>query len=1138
LLDNDHSLIQAANLQVVEDDESTNFLRGGHELATSRIFMRSMRFKKYVILFVQILASVGSAYAQLNIAPLILGQNALSTDENVAVIIPFEALQVLDLNDPYPNGFSMSVQPGSNYTVNEREITPDRNYHGRLTVPVSVNDGQDESNTFAFRIDVREVDNVAPVITGNNPLSVTAGMPITLRLEDLIVTDPDNTYPDDFTLEVFNGPNYDRSDATVTPDAGFSGSLMVRVRVDDGEDKSDNFDVSITVTAPPNVVPVIKSQSTLTTAADTPITLKLADLTVDDSDGDYPNGFTLTLHDGAHYTFSNLTITPEAGYAGPLTVPVSVNDGEAESALFDVTITVTPKPNEKPVIDDQDVLSTFIATPLTLRLENFKVTDADNSYPDDFTLKIYPGTGYSFSGTTITPNVLFLGTLSVPVTVYDGHTESDRFDAKIQVTLFPNVAPRITGQDALDATAGSSLTVLLGNLRVTDPDDTYPTGFTLSLYNGPNYTVNGTTINIAAGFAGTLTVPVSVNDGETESERYDLKIAVSEPVNIPPTITAQTSVETNEDQGVNLVLGMLTVNDPDNPGYPNGFTLKLQPPPGNAKYTINDNRVIPAKDYFGPLTVPLVVNDGKDDSPVFNFLITVKPVNDAPVLDGQKVLTTYVMAPIAISLNDLTITDPDNHASEITFRINNGANYTFSGLTVTPNSNFKGELKVNVIITDGQANTNAQVNVRVNDAPNVPPVIEGQDPNPFIATQNTSLVIELTKLIVTDPDNKFPTDFKLKVLTGSNYTVSGNTITPAGNFLGMLQIPVTVNDGTDNSDPFTVSVNVVVPSARPQIIGQKNLVMNEDETLKIEMGDLSVTDTDDVYPTGFKLDILTGPGYTFSGTSVTPARNLNGFLIISVKVTDDGGKSSDPYGLAILINPVDDAPVITQFETSPLSYEPGADAIGFTSLFDVEDVDNDYLSFAEIGIPKSTYTKGYDELLFTNTATIRGVFDLDSGKLSLIGYAPVAEYREAIRSVKYQYKLNLDETGKPQALPGNKVIYVLVHDGQLPSEKRTRDIIMETAVDLRIPAAFSPNNDTVNETWQVLAISNPQQCENAVIKVYDKRGVLLFESVGIEKQWDGIFNGALLPTDTYYYTVDLNLSYAKRTYRGSVTLVR
>jgi len=1189
-----------------------------------------MHFRRLAILCVLIATLHQFANAQLNVRPIILGQNPLSTDENVSLNIPFSALRVIDLDDVYPNGFTMIIDPGNNYTVAGQDIIPARNFHGRLTVPVRVNDGEDESNKFNLVVTVREVENIEPIINASQPLTTTRATPITLTLADFTVTDPDNIYPDDFTLRILSGPNYSRTGATVTPNAGFIGTLNVRVRVSDGEDESDDFIAPVTVTEPANVAPEITAQSTLTTPqataltiktsdltvtdpddtypqgftitvypgsnytvnnltitptssfsgeltvpvsvndgtaespqynlkitvtpvnqkpeitgqvalstpVDTPITLEFSNLTVVDGDDSYPTGFTMTLYNGARYTFSGRTITPEAGYTGSITVPVSVNDGELESDRFNVTIAVAAKPNVKPEITGQDPLSTFLATPITLKLESFKVTDSDNEYPKDFTLKVYPGVGYSFSGTTITPNLMFVGTLTVPVTVNDGKIESDRFDAKIQVTLLPNIAPIITGQASLSVAAGSSLTIQLSNLTVTDPDNTYPNGFTLTVYNGAHYTVNGATITVASNFTGKLTVPISVNDGNAESARYDLEVTATSPSNIPPTITAQSTLEINEDQAQTITLGMLTVTDPDDPGYPSGFTLKLQAPASNASYTLDGNRVIPAKDFNGVLKVPLVVNDGKDDSPVFELTLTVKAVNDAPTLEGQRVLTTNLTTPITISIDDLVIKDPDNDPSEITFRIKNGPNYTFNGETVTPNSNFKGELKVNITISDGKANTNAQVTVRVNDTPNIGPVIEGQSPNPFITTQNTPLVIEITKLIVTDPDNTFPTDFTLKVLTGANYSVSGITVTPATNFLGTLQVPVTVNDGTANSAPFTVSVNVIAPSVRPQIIGQQSLVMNEDETLAVALADLLVTDTDDSYPKGFKLDILTGSGYTFTGTTVTPAKNLNGFLIVSVKVTDPGGRSSDPYGLAILIKPVDDAPVITQFESTPLSYEPGAAAITVTSAFDVEDVDNDFLSFAEVGIQPNVYTKGYDELSFANTATIRGVFDADSGKLSLIGYAPLTEYRDAVRSIKYHYRLNTDETGNPQALPGDKVIYVLVHDGQLPSEKRTRSVIMETNVDLRIPTAFSPNDDTVNETWQVLALSNPQQCENAVVRVFDKRGVLLFESLGIEKRWDGTYNGTLLPTDTYYYTVDLNLSYAKRTYRGSVVLVR
>ena len=83
--------------------------------------------------------------------------------------------------------------------------------------------------------------------------------PITITLANLIVSDADPlpVYPDGFTLELNSGNNYEFSGATVTPDAGFSGTLTVRVRVNDGENNSDWFDLQIEVTAVPNVAPQI-----------------------------------------------------------------------------------------------------------------------------------------------------------------------------------------------------------------------------------------------------------------------------------------------------------------------------------------------------------------------------------------------------------------------------------------------------------------------------------------------------------------------------------------------------------------------------------------------------------------------------------------------------------------------------------------------------------------------------------------------------------------------------------------------------------------------------------------------------------------------------------------------------------------
>jgi hypothetical protein len=50
--------------------------------------------------------------------------------------------------------------------------------------------------------------NDPPVITGQRPLSTSEDVPLTLTLNDLVVEDPDNPFPDGFSLKVQPGSNY------------------------------------------------------------------------------------------------------------------------------------------------------------------------------------------------------------------------------------------------------------------------------------------------------------------------------------------------------------------------------------------------------------------------------------------------------------------------------------------------------------------------------------------------------------------------------------------------------------------------------------------------------------------------------------------------------------------------------------------------------------------------------------------------------------------------------------------------------------------------------------------------------------------------------------------------------------------
>src|SRR5205085_1480159 len=139
---------------------------------------------------------------------------------------------------------------------------------------------------------------------------------------------------------------------------------------------------------------------------------------------------------------------------------------------------------------------------------DLNVTDVDNPYPIGFDLTVLPGASYTVSaGTTVTPAANFSGTLSVPVRDSDpdgaGSNPCNLLDTDTPV----NDAAVITSQHPVWTPEDTARAIALADLNVTDPDDTYPTGFALTVLPGASYTVSaGTTVTPAANFTGTLSV--------------------------------------------------------------------------------------------------------------------------------------------------------------------------------------------------------------------------------------------------------------------------------------------------------------------------------------------------------------------------------------------------------------------------------------------------------------------------------------------------------------------------------------------------------------------------------------------------------------------------------------------------------
>ena len=82
------------------------------------------------------------------------------------------------------------------------------------------------------------------------------------------------------------------------------------------------------------------------------------------------------------------------------------------------------------------------------------------------------------------------------------------------------------------------------------------------------------------------------------------------------------------------------------------------------------------------------------------------------------------------------------------------------------------------------------------------------------------------------------------------------------------------------------------------------------------------------------------------------------------------------------------------------------------------------------------------------------------------------------------------------------------------------------------PNIFSPNQDGVNDLWEIPILSFYPQC---TVDIFDRTGQNVFHSMGYTIPWDGKKNGKLLPIGTYYYVIKANNKHAAVS--GSITII-
>ena len=121
----------------------------------------------------------------------------------------------------------------------------------------------------------------------------------------------------------------------------------------------------------------------------------------------------------------------------------------------------------------------------------------------------------------------------------------------------------------------------------------------------------------------------------------------------------------------------------------------------------------------------------------------------------------------------------------------------------------------------------------------------------------------------------------------------------------------------------------------------------------------------------------------------------------------------------------------------------------------------------------------------------------------------------------------------PVATPAVTTEYMLTVT--TPEGCVSSDMIRITVNDqsVGIDNSFTPNDDGINDTW---VIHNLDLYPDLSMGIYNRWGNLLYEQQNTYIPWDGKFKGEPLPSETYFYVLDLGNG--QEVIKGTVTIVR
>nr|GAP19065.1 protein containing VCBS repeat [Levilinea saccharolytica] len=555
----------------------------------------------------------------------------------------------------------------------------------------------------------------------------------------------------------------------------------------------------------------------------------------------------------------------------------------AEDTLLDVPFLQGLLLNDNDV--DGDLIPTELVTDVTHGTLNLNINGAFTYLPDlnfngtdSFTYRDFDGQAYSNVATV---------TLTVTA-VNDAPTANAQSVSTVENTA---KAVTLTGSDV----EGSALTYAVvtppahGQLSGTAPNLTYTPSF--NYYGEDSFTFK-------------------VNDGALDSTPATVSITVTKGNSAP--VAVDDSYAVDEDLLLSISAPGVLGNDSDEDSDPLTVQLMADVSHGTLSLAANGSFTYqPGANYSGSDTFTYRASDGTALSNTATVTITVHPVNDPPVAQGQGV---QINEDTAI---EITLTATDTEGSALTYAVvTPPAHGQLSGsapvLTYTPDLNYHGGDSFTFKANDGGLDSNiATVTITVlpvNDPPD--------------AQDDTASVLENGSVDISVLNND--TDVDGDTLTISAYdalTPLGGTVsctdtclyTPPANTFGSDSFGYTISDGHGGTDSAAVAISIGSSNQAPTAV--VDAYSTAEDTLLTVPAAQGVLSNDTDPDAGDVLSALkvTDPAhgdlnFNADGSfTYLPDANFNGEDSFSYQVKDAEADGSTAV-VTLRVTPVNDAP--------------------------------------------------------------------------------------------------------------------------------------------------------------------------------------------------------------------------------------